>query len=148
MQMWGDLYPKDYRYKYPKAGEANSIVSLSIANIETASIQKVDVGPIKDQYIPRMKWTKSADVLAYIRLNRLQNHMELIHHSISKANETIVYEEKSDTSIEIESIGNDIIYLNDQKVSFLPPKKVGLNIFTYKILPRENSKQSRKEIGK
>lgn len=125
MQMWGDLYPKDYRYKYPKAGEANSIVSLSIANIESASIQKVDVGPIKDQYIPRMKWTKSADVLAYIRLNRLQNHMELIHHSISKVNETIVYEEKSDTSIEIESIGNDITYLNDQKSFIFTSEKSG-----------------------
>jgi dipeptidyl-peptidase-4 len=125
MQMWGDLYPKDYRYKYPKAGEANSIVSLSIANIESASIQKVDVGPIKDQYIPRMKWTKSGDVLAYIRLNRLQNHMELIHHSISKANETIVYEEKSDTSIEIESIGNDITYLNDQKSFIFTSEKSG-----------------------
>lgn len=125
MQMWGDLYPKDYRYKYPKAGEANSIVSLSIANIESASIQKVDVGPIKDQYIPRMKWTKSADVLAYIRLNRLQNHMELIHHSISKANETVVYEEKSDTSIEIESIGNDITYLNDQKSFIFTSEKSG-----------------------
>ncbi len=125
MQMWGDLYPKDYRYKYPKAGEANSIVSLSIANIESASIQKVDVGPIKDQYIPRMKWTKSSDVLAFIRLNRLQNHMELIHHSISKSNETIVYEEKSDTSIEIESIGNDITYLNDQKSFIFTSEKSG-----------------------
>ena len=125
MQMWGDLYPKDYRYKYPKAGEANSIVSLSIANIESASIQKVDVGPIKDQYIPRMKWTKSSDVLAFIRLNRLQNHMELIHHSISKSNVTIVYEEKADTSIEIESIGNDITYLNDQKSFIFTSEKSG-----------------------
>ena len=125
MQMWGDLYPKDYRYKYPKAGEANSIVNLSIANIENTSIQKVDVGPIKDQYIPRMKWTKSSDVLAFIRLNRLQNHMELIHHSISKSNETIVYEEKSDTSIEIESIGNDITYLNDQKSFIFTSEKSG-----------------------
>ncbi len=125
MQMWGDLYPKDYRYKYPKAGEANSIVNLSIANIENASIQKVDVGPIKDQYIPRMKWTKSSDVLAFIRLNRLQNHMELIHHSISKSSVAIVYEEKADTSIEIESIGNDITYLNDQKSFIFTSEKSG-----------------------
>ncbi|WP_395784210.1 S9 family peptidase [Aquirufa sp.] len=125
MQMWGDLYPKDYRYKYPKAGEANSIVSLSIANIENNLTQKVAVGPIKDQYIPRMKWTKSSDVLAFIRLNRLQNHMELIHHQLSQAKETIVYEEKSDTSIEIESIGNDITYLNDQKNFIFTSEKSG-----------------------
>ncbi len=125
MQMWGDLYPKDYRYKYPKAGEANSIVSLSIANIERNSIQKVDVGPIQDQYIPRMKWTQSSDVLAFIRLNRLQNHMELIHHSVSAGKETIVYTEKSATSIEIEAVGNDITYLSDQKSFIFTSEKSG-----------------------
>jgi dipeptidyl-peptidase-4 len=125
MQMWGDLYPKDYRYKYPKAGEANSLVSLSIALIETNSIQKVDVGPVKDQYIPRMKWTKNANILAFIRLNRLQNHLELIHHNFMQVNQALVYEEKSDTSIEIESIGNDFTYLNDQKSFIFTSEKSG-----------------------
>ncbi len=64
-------------------------------------------------------------MLAFIRLNRLQNHMELIHHSISKSSVTIVYEEKADTSIEIESIGNDITYLNDQKSFIFTSEKSG-----------------------
>jgi dipeptidyl-peptidase-4 len=51
--------------------------------------------------------------------------MELIHHSISQAKETVVYEEKSDTSIEIESIGNDITYLNDQKSFLFTSEKSG-----------------------
>jgi dipeptidyl-peptidase-4 len=79
MQMWGDLYPKDYRFKYPKAGEANSLVRLSIFQLDNSKTSSVDVGPEKDQYIPRMKWTNDANVLSFIRLNRLQNHLDLIH---------------------------------------------------------------------
>ena len=34
MQMWGALYPEDYRYKYPKAGEDNSKVRMKVYDIE------------------------------------------------------------------------------------------------------------------
>jgi dipeptidyl-peptidase-4 len=118
MQMWGDLYPKDYRYKYPKAGEANSIVSLSVALLDQNKIQAINVGPEKNQYIPRLKWTNNPDVVGFIRLNRLQNHMELLHHSISKATTSLIYEERAETSIEIEAVGNDFTYFKDGK-SFL-----------------------------
>ena len=33
MQLWGKLYPQDYQFKYPKAGEANSVVSVSVYDI-------------------------------------------------------------------------------------------------------------------
>jgi dipeptidyl-peptidase-4 len=118
MQMWGDLYPKDYRYQYPKAGEANSIVSLSVALLDQNKIQAINVGPEKNQYIPRLKWTNNPEVVGFIRLNRLQNHMELLHHSISKATTSLIYEERAETSIEIEAVGNDFTYLKDGK-SFL-----------------------------
>ncbi len=32
MSMYGELYPNEYRYKYPKAGEANSEVSIRFFN--------------------------------------------------------------------------------------------------------------------
>lgn len=35
MQLWNDLYPTDYKYKYPKAGEKNSEVSIHCYFIET-----------------------------------------------------------------------------------------------------------------
>ena len=125
MQMWGDLYPEDYRYKYPKAGEANAIVSLSVALLDENKLQAIQVGPEKDQYIPRLKWTKNPDVVGFIRLNRLQNHMELLHHSISQAKTSLIYEERAETSIEIEAIGNDITYLNDGKTFIFSSERSG-----------------------
>jgi len=123
--MWGDLYPKDYRYKYPKAGEANSIVNLSVALLDENKTQAIPVGPEKNQYIPRLKWTKNPDVVGFIRLNRLQNHMELLHYSISKASNSLIYEEHAETSIEIEAVGNDFTYLNDGKTFIFSSERSG-----------------------
>lgn len=125
MQMWGELYPKDYRFKYPKAGEANSIVSLSVYSLTNQKSIPIQVGKDKDQYIPRMKWTASSDWVSFIRLNRLQNHMEILHASAKDGNSKVIYEERSNTSLEIESIGNDITYLADQKRFIFSSEKSG-----------------------
>ena len=39
MQVWNDgaLYPEDYRYKYPKAGEDNSIVEIYLYELASAN---------------------------------------------------------------------------------------------------------------
>ncbi len=125
MQMWGDLYPKDYRYKYPKAGEANSIVSISIYQLPTAKTVKVDVGTETNQYIARVKWTQDANILSLMRLNRLQNHLDLMHANATTGKSSIVYQEDSNTSLEIESIGDDITYLKDKAHFVFSSEKSG-----------------------
>ena len=73
----GKLYPENYTFKYPKAGEQNSIVEVYNYNFETGRRSRIDVGPETDQYISRIKWTPKNGLLAY-RLNRPQNHFELL----------------------------------------------------------------------
>jgi dipeptidyl-peptidase-4 len=63
MQMWGKLYPTDYRYKYPKAGEPNSAVSISVYNLVDTKTVKMDLGKETDLYIPRIRWTINTNVL-------------------------------------------------------------------------------------
>lgn len=141
MQMWGTLYPKDYRFKYPKAGEANSSVNLSVYQLDNSKTTSVDVGTEKDQYIPRMKWTHDANVLSFMRLNRLQNHMDLIHADVKTGKSSIIYTEKSSTSLEIEAIGNDLTYLSDNKRMIVSSEKSGFkhlyvaDIATGKLTP-------------
>lgn len=125
MQMWGDLYPKDYRYKYPKAGEANSIVSISIYQLPTAKTVKVDVGTETNQYIARVKWTQDANILSLMRLNRLQNHLDLMHANAATGKSSVIYQEDSNTSLEIESIGDDITYLKDKAHFVFSSEKSG-----------------------
>ena len=64
------LYPSNYTYKYPKAGEKNSEVSVYVYHVEDRTTLKMDIGEEKDIYIPRIRWTKDPKKLAIIRLNR------------------------------------------------------------------------------
>ncbi|RMG69289.1 MAG: S9 family peptidase [Bacteroidetes bacterium] len=78
MDLFGSLYPRQQVFRYPKAGETNSTVTLHIYDLPARKTVMVDVGEETDQYIPRIRWTQSPDRLAIMRLNRLQNHLDIL----------------------------------------------------------------------
>ncbi len=79
MDMFGqDLYPQQEVFKYPKAGETNSEVSLHMFDVASSETEKVTLGDYEDFYIPRIKWTREASVLSVRVLNRHQNDLDLI----------------------------------------------------------------------
>ena len=114
MQTWGPLYPQDYKFKYPKAGEKNSIVSLHVAEVATGKLQQLDAGTEKDQYLPRIYWTKDANQLAFIRLNRLQNQLDLLHANASTGESKLILSETSATYVDLD-YNDDLQYLSDGK---------------------------------
>jgi dipeptidyl-peptidase 4 len=114
MQTWGPLYPQDYKFKYPKAGEKNSIVSLHVAEIATGKLTQLDAGTEKDQYLPRIYWTKDANQLAFIRLNRLQNQLDLMHANASTGESKLILSETSATYVDLD-YNDDLQYLSDGK---------------------------------
>ncbi len=96
------LYPELYTYKYPKAGEDNSLVSIHVYNLEEENTITVDVGAETDQYLPRIKWTRTDHLLAVQRLNRLQNHLEILFADARDGTSTVIYEEKNPWYIDID----------------------------------------------
>ena len=111
--MYNELYPTWYKFKYPKAGEDNAIVSLHIYNLKAESTKKIDTGNETDQYIPRIKWTKNPSLLSYVRLNRLQNNYELFLVDLNKFNSQLFYNEKDEFYVDIEK--TEINFLEDKK---------------------------------
>lgn len=78
MQMWGALYPEDYKYKYPKAGEDNSHVELWTYSLDDNKAVRCASTDKKDwEYIPRFQWAPDG-TLVFMRMNRLQNHLEIL----------------------------------------------------------------------
>ncbi|GAA4282452.1 S9 family peptidase [Gaetbulibacter aestuarii] len=79
MDIYGDyLYPKQEVFKYPKAGENNSVVSLHVYNLKTNNTTDVKLNKsYSDFYIPRMKWTNDPNILSAQYLNRHQNDLDL-----------------------------------------------------------------------
>ena len=78
MDMYGDeLYPGQLVFKYPKAGENNSIVSLHLYDLTSNQLKKVALGNDQQYYIPRIQWTSEPNTLAVTTLNRHQNNLNL-----------------------------------------------------------------------
>ncbi|MDR1407027.1 MAG: S9 family peptidase [Tannerella sp.] len=80
MQMYGeDYYPDLYEYKYPKAGEPNSNVSLYSYSVDTKEIKRLETPIDAESYIPRIVFTSDPDQLAVMTLNRHQNIFSMFH---------------------------------------------------------------------
>ncbi len=132
MQLWKGLYPTDYRFKYPKAGERNSIVTLSVFNLQNASTVPVEVGPEQDQYIARVNWTHNPEVLAFRRLNRLQNKLELLHADAATGKSMVILTETAPNYIDIEE--SDLTYLaNGRQFIYTSELKGYKHLFLYDI---------------
>ncbi|GAB4231809.1 MAG: S9 family peptidase [Ekhidna sp.] len=130
LQYWneGALYPQDYRYKYPKAGEQNSEVEVRIYDVEDNETITADIGSEKDIYIPRIYWTKDANLLAVQRLNRLQNQMDLLHVNANNGSAKVVLTDKSDSYIHL-TFCDDLTYLNNGKQFIYSTEKSGYKHF-------------------
>ncbi|MBK9046482.1 MAG: S9 family peptidase [Bacteroidetes bacterium] len=98
---YGTLYPKEEKYKYPKAGETNSTVEIYIYNVASGKAVKADVNKEADQYIPRIKWTSDNSKLCVMRLNRLQNLLELYAVNSSTGKSELMFSESNKAYIEI-----------------------------------------------
>ena len=112
MQMWDGLYPQDYLFKYPKAGEKNSRVDVSVYDIPSGKTLEINEGSENDQYIARMQWTRNPGLLSLRRMNRLQNKIELLHVDAASGAVQVVLTESSPAYIDI---NDDLRYLKNGK---------------------------------
>ncbi|MDO5447135.1 MAG: S9 family peptidase [Prevotellaceae bacterium] len=71
------IYPNNYEYKYPKAGEDNSKVSVWAYDINTKKTLQLNVPLDADGYIPRIAFTEHNDKVGVVTLNRNQNKMSV-----------------------------------------------------------------------
>ncbi len=108
---YDSLYPTNYTYKYPKAGEANSKVEIYIYDLKTEKTKKVDTGTAEDQYIPRIKWTQDPSTLCVFRMNRHQNELELLLANAETGGTTLMMKETDKCFIDI---GDDLTFLEDK----------------------------------
>jgi dipeptidyl-peptidase-4 len=133
MQKWnkGKLYPDDYKFKYPKAGEANSSIEIWFYDLATKQKVKADIGTEKDIYIPAIMWTRDSNLLSIQKLNRLQNNLEIIHANATTGASKVVLNEKSGTYIDL---NDDLTYLKDGKQFIYSSESSGYkHLYLYSI---------------
>ena len=113
MKIFGNnLYPFQYNFKYPKAGENNSSLDLKIYNLENEKISPIDLNIDKDDYyyIPRLRFSDYSNKLFIQSLNRLQNKLLLSSYDLGLGIIETVFEEKDETYVDIKE---KIFFLED-----------------------------------
>ena len=85
----GNLYPQDFRFKYPKAGEENSKVSVYTYDLKLNKSTQINLANFEAYYIPQVFQTAQPNEIAIATSNRHQNKLEIIkintkNHSTKK----------------------------------------------------------------
>lgn len=122
------LYPGSYTYKYPKAGETNSVVSVLIYDLKSKSSVTAEIGNDEQQYIPRIKWTQDASELAIMKVNRLQNQIDVVLANPFTGDTRSFFTEKNKKYID-ETFYDNFIFLPDTKYIALKSERSGYSHF-------------------
>jgi dipeptidyl-peptidase-4 len=123
-----DLYPTIETFKYPKAGEKNSVVSLHIYDTSANVTKKVDLGKYNDFYIARLQWTNDAATLSAQVLNRHQNNLDLLFIDGTTATANVVLNEKDKAYVDVT---DNLTFLKDNSFIWTSEKDGFNHIYVY-----------------
>ena len=73
------LYPGKTTFKYPKAGEKNSEVSVHIYDVKSKTTIAAKTENETNKYIPRIRWTPDGNNLSIMVLNRFHNELKILY---------------------------------------------------------------------
>ncbi|MBM6498716.1 S9 family peptidase [Flavobacterium macrobrachii] len=123
-----DLYPTSQTFKYPKAGEKNSEVSLHIFEVGSKSAKKINLGNYSDFYIARMKWTNDANILSAQVLNRHQDNLDLIFVDGTIGTPKVILNEKDKAYVDVT---DNLTFLKDNSFIWTSEKDGFNHIYLY-----------------
>ena len=124
--VYGELYPESYKYKYPKAGEDNSIVTAHWVDIsKPTKINAFRLGNY--EYIPRIQWSSVSNQLIIQTMNRHQDSLRyhLVDFEASKTPfHKLLYTDCSNTYVDV----NESLYFTKNGMGFyFASEKSGFN---------------------
>ena len=129
MDIFGsDLYPDQQVFKYPKAGQANSDVSLHMYDVATEATQEIDLGDYSDFYIPRIKWTNKDYILSAQVLNRHQDQLDLIFVNAEDHSTKVVLTEKDEAYVDVT---DNLTFLEDNSFIWTSERDGYNHIYLY-----------------
>lgn len=127
--LYDNLYPTDFKYKYPKAGEDNSLVDVYIYDVAAAQLTKIDLGDNSNCYFPRVYWLPNSTDAVVLKLNRHQNQLDFIRYNTVTKAQDIIYTDKNDKWLDVT---DDYYFLKDGKTMIVTSERDGFN-HIYKV---------------
>lgn len=109
---WDSIYPQVNVMRYPKPGFPNSSVKIGVIDLESKKTTWMDIGEEPDIYIPRIKFTADPKLLSILRLNRLQNKLDLLFADVNTGASKLILTESDSAWVEVE---DDLNFLKSEK---------------------------------
>ncbi len=103
-------YPEVTWQKYPKAGEPNPRVKIGVIAATGGAATWLATGDPDDSYLARVAWTPKGDAVAVQRLNREQNHLDLLRCGLADGSCSTLLTETWPTWV---NLGRDFRFLSD-----------------------------------
>jgi len=110
--------------RYPKAGESNPTLKLFIVDINSGDRVEVPTNSSSDTYIVRPIWRRNGSELTFRRLNRQQNHIELLAYNLASNSVRTILEEREPAYI---NLHDDFIQLADNQTFIWTSEVSGFN---------------------
>ena len=98
------LYPSEMRFKYPKAGENNSVVSAQLYRLDSAKTIALNLSNFKNYYIPNVYKTAKADEIILITSERLQNASDVLKVNTKTGTITKLFTESDKRWIDTDNV--------------------------------------------
>ncbi|MBX2928297.1 MAG: S9 family peptidase [Saprospiraceae bacterium] len=117
-------YPQYETFKYPKVGEANSVVQIFIHDTKGRKNKKVETGAPADSYHPRIKWTADPEKLCIYHLNRHQNDLRLLLADARTGKTSLLLQETNEYYLD-EGLFDDLHFFKNGKQFLWSSEKDG-----------------------
>ncbi|AZB22616.1 S9 family peptidase [Kaistella haifensis] len=98
------LYPSELRFKYPKAGEKNSMVSAHLYRLDSQKTVALNLLNFKNYYIPNVYKTAKSDEIVLITSDRLQNSSDVLKVNTKTGTIQKLFTESDDKWIETDNV--------------------------------------------
>ncbi len=127
--LYDSLYPTDFKYKYPKAGEDNSLVDVFIYDLAGGALTRIDLGDNSNCYFPRVYWLPNSREAVVLKLNRHQNRLDFIRYNTLTGKQDIIYTDHNEKWLDVT---DDYYFLKDSKSMIVTSERDGFN-HIYKV---------------
>ena len=122
-------YPGSYAYKYPKAGEKNSKVSVHSFDIQSRQTRTLQVPVDAEGYIPRLKATADAQRMIVYTMNRHQDELNIYAVNPRSTVSQLLIQEKVNKYVKEEAV--ESICLTDNFILVPSDRDGSMQLYLY-----------------
>ncbi len=111
------LDPEVRFQRYPKPGDPLPVVKIGVVNIGNGTRKWLDLDENPDVYYPRVYWLKNSEKVAVIKLDRLQQNLDLYFADAVTGQSRVILSESNPYWINIDD--DEFVYFFENKNQFI-----------------------------